>query len=62
LGIGGDEDDASVLKRLLNLVQSSRLHSAAPGFISLDRRRRDGSLFRKFANPKSNSGPSEFQL
>lgn len=62
LGIGRNEDNAVVLKRLLNLVQSSRLHSAAPGFISLDRRRRDGSLFRKFTNPKSNSSPSEFQL
>lgn len=62
LGIGGDEDDAGVLKRLLNLVQGSRLHAAAPGFISLDRRRRDRCFFRKFPDAKSNSGSGKFQL
>lgn len=62
LGIGRDEDDAGVLKRLLNLVQGSRLHAAASGFISLDRRRRDRGFFGKLANAKSSSGPREFQL
>lgn len=62
VGIGWDEDDAGVLKRLLNLVQGSRLHTTAPRLISLDRRRCDRGFFRKFANAKSNSGPGKFQL